>query len=200
MSRDKIPHTISTALMVKNRHKCCVCNEKNKHVQIHHIDGNPNNNEIDNLAVLCLDCHSKVTGDEGLGRKYTEDEIKEYKRIWENLCGSDSEEDREEDQGDCETITLKRGSYEAYEYSLDKGDVIAISVDAEKPLSVFILEADDFDKYEENPDDDFDYLDAKEDKDQIALEFTVEEDGDYVVMFLNDSKRTFDADIDIQIW
>jgi len=28
-------------------------------VQVHHIDGNQNNNEHDNLRVLCTDCHSK---------------------------------------------------------------------------------------------------------------------------------------------
>jgi len=28
-------------------------------VQVHHIDGNQNNIEHDNLRVLCTDCHSK---------------------------------------------------------------------------------------------------------------------------------------------
>jgi len=27
---------------------------------IHHIDGNPGNNEMDNLALLCPKCHSRV--------------------------------------------------------------------------------------------------------------------------------------------
>lgn len=27
---------------------------------IHHVDGNPKNNEIDNLVLLCPNCHSKV--------------------------------------------------------------------------------------------------------------------------------------------
>ena len=59
--------------------------------------GNPGNNDSDNLAVLCRDCHSRVTGDEGLGRRYSKLEVKKYKRSWEAHCAaSDSDEDREE--------------------------------------------------------------------------------------------------------
>lgn len=31
------------------------------HFQIHHIDENPGNNEIENLILICPNCHSKVT-------------------------------------------------------------------------------------------------------------------------------------------
>jgi len=59
---------------------------KGKHVQIHHIDGDDTNNALANLAVLCLECHSRVTGDEGLGRSYTPGEIRQYKRTWESIA------------------------------------------------------------------------------------------------------------------
>src|SRR5215467_13198918 len=36
------------------------------HFQVHHIDENPTNNEINNLVLLCPLCHSKITkGDIG---------------------------------------------------------------------------------------------------------------------------------------
>jgi 5-methylcytosine-specific restriction endonuclease McrA len=35
--------------------KCAECECKYQH--IHHIDHNPNNNKIDNLVPLCLNCH-----------------------------------------------------------------------------------------------------------------------------------------------
>lgn len=79
----RIPQTTADKLMFANDHTCCICRVKGKHVQIHHIDGDNSNNAWGNLAVLCLDCHSKATGDEGLGRSITVGEIKEYKKTWE---------------------------------------------------------------------------------------------------------------------
>jgi len=71
--------------MFDNDHTCCICRERGKDVLIHHIDGDKNNNDPANLAILCLDCHSKVTGERGLGRKYSELEVKKYKRNWEYM-------------------------------------------------------------------------------------------------------------------
>ena len=81
--RSRIPQKIADELMFANDHTCCICRTKGKHVQIHHIDGDDSNNALRNLAVLCLECHSRVTGDEGLGRSFTAGEIKQYKRTWE---------------------------------------------------------------------------------------------------------------------
>lgn len=45
--------------------KCSVCGidswlGKNITLQLHHIDGNPNNNSLDNLQLLCPNCHSQT--------------------------------------------------------------------------------------------------------------------------------------------
>jgi len=41
---------------------CPFCNDYEvAHFQIHHIDENPENNEILNLLLLCPNCHSKIT-------------------------------------------------------------------------------------------------------------------------------------------
>ena len=44
-------------------HKCNVCgyNEEPDILQVHHIDENRNNNELDNLVILCPNCHAKIT-------------------------------------------------------------------------------------------------------------------------------------------
>jgi len=52
-------------------------------VIIHHIDRNNSNNDLDNLAVLCMDCHSRVTGTRGLGKSFKPGEVKRYKRAWD---------------------------------------------------------------------------------------------------------------------
>jgi hypothetical protein len=64
-------------------HTCCICKVRGKDVQIHHIDGDPANNTADNLAILCLDCHSLVSGPRGLGKSYKPGEVRRYKRGWE---------------------------------------------------------------------------------------------------------------------
>jgi hypothetical protein len=84
-SRQPVQGTVADELMFRNRHTCCICHDSAKHVQIHHIDENPSNNRIENLAVLCLDCHSRVSSDQGLGRRFTAEELRRYKREWESL-------------------------------------------------------------------------------------------------------------------
>jgi hypothetical protein len=83
--RNKIPKTKEAEILFLNRHACCICHDKNRDVQIHHIDGNNSNNNISNLAIMCLDCHSKVTGKRGLGKRYSELEVKRYKQEWETV-------------------------------------------------------------------------------------------------------------------
>jgi hypothetical protein len=56
-----------------------------KDVQVHHIDSTPSNNDAANLAVVCLDCHSLVSGGRGLGRQYRPGEVRRYKKTWERI-------------------------------------------------------------------------------------------------------------------
>jgi hypothetical protein len=48
-----------------------------------HIDGDPNNNTLANLCVVCLDCHSRLTGRRGLGKQFSPLEVRLYKHEWE---------------------------------------------------------------------------------------------------------------------
>ena len=44
-------------------HKCAVCgyNDDERILEVHHIDENRSNNEINNLCILCPICHRKIT-------------------------------------------------------------------------------------------------------------------------------------------
>lgn len=44
-------------------HKCAICNydEEPKILQVHHKDSNRSNNTLDNLCILCPNCHAKIT-------------------------------------------------------------------------------------------------------------------------------------------
>lgn len=83
--RHKIASKTVASLMFENEHTCCLCRDRNKDVEIHHIDGNNRNNKLSNLVVFCRDCHSKVTGAHGLGRSYSVIEVRKYKQDWESV-------------------------------------------------------------------------------------------------------------------
>lgn len=44
-------------------HKCIVCgwNEDERILEVHHIDSDRDNNNIENLCILCPNCHRKIT-------------------------------------------------------------------------------------------------------------------------------------------
>lgn len=47
----------------KYEHKCAICgyNEDERLLEVHHIDKNRANNNIENLIILCVMCHKKIT-------------------------------------------------------------------------------------------------------------------------------------------
>jgi hypothetical protein len=82
-TRRKIPKAREEEMLFNANHTCCICKERNKDVVIHHIDGNSSNNDLENLAVVCLDCHSRITGSSGLGKSFKPGEVRRYKRVWD---------------------------------------------------------------------------------------------------------------------
>lgn len=62
-----------------------VTNQK-KQIQIYHIDEDPSNSNISNLAILCVEHHNRVTGNEGFGKYFTKGKILKYKIEWEEIC------------------------------------------------------------------------------------------------------------------
>ena len=47
------------ALQGRELNRCEGCNELFPSLDIHHIDGNPHNNDVDNLLLLCKECHGE---------------------------------------------------------------------------------------------------------------------------------------------
>lgn len=143
-TRPKIPQHIFDHLMVINQHTSCICHIPRKHVQIHHIDGSPSNNSIENLAVLCLDCHSIVTGDEGLGRRYSQGEVTSYKRNWEKQCVLDkSIEDDNEEEGLIDShyqdSILDADSHYRCDWDLEEDNRLSIWMESDNPIHVVFM-------------------------------------------------------------
>jgi len=62
---------------------CCLCRTPGKvPIQIHHLDENPSNNNLDNLAVLCGECHAKVHTVGAFSRKIKAPTLKQYRDSW----------------------------------------------------------------------------------------------------------------------
>ena len=83
--KERIPIPVQTAAEVqfRNDHTCCKCRQ-NSDIVIHHIDEDRSNNSIDNLAVLCNNCHNDVHKKGVSIRRYLPEEVKKYKEDWEN--------------------------------------------------------------------------------------------------------------------
>jgi len=81
-TRTKIPKEIAAKIMFQMDRTCCVCREGGKDVQTHHVNDDPSNHDMDNLAVLCFDCHNKTQLLGGFGRKLDSEQVKLYRNEW----------------------------------------------------------------------------------------------------------------------
>lgn len=80
-----MPNSNPTHIKVLYDHDrvCCVCrNPAIKWIQIHHIDGNHDNDEYSNLAVLCQHCHTETQITGGFFRKLSPDLVTCYRDEW----------------------------------------------------------------------------------------------------------------------
>lgn len=99
--RVKVPHKIEVKILLKNKHTCCICRDFKNYQEpiIHHVDGNPSNNNENNLALLCLN-HSSMAdaglrkGKLGSGKKLNPDEVKSFKKTWENKVVAETKVER----------------------------------------------------------------------------------------------------------
>lgn len=57
-------------------------NGKPINLEIHHVDGNHYNNSLDNLQILCPNCHSQTSNYRGKNRKTKLDETKGFKQFY----------------------------------------------------------------------------------------------------------------------
>ena len=81
-ARIPIPSETAALLLFRADRMCCICRERAKPAQIHHIDENPANNDPSNLAVLCLHCHEDTQIRGGFGRKLDAHQVIQYREDW----------------------------------------------------------------------------------------------------------------------
>lgn len=81
-NRIPISSELSAKILFESDRTCCVCRDRSKHVQIHHIDENPSNNAIQNLSVLCFECHNDTQLSGGFGKKLKAVDVITYRDDW----------------------------------------------------------------------------------------------------------------------
>jgi len=79
--RKPIPPDIQAEVLTKSRRRCTLCfyldgNLEEKKGQIVHIDDNPSNFKMDNLAWMCLEHHSVFDSTNSQHKNYTQEEVK----------------------------------------------------------------------------------------------------------------------------
>lgn len=86
MTRIAIARDIADVLLVRARHRCCICPEHRRIANIHHIDQDPANNDPSNLIGLCAECHADAHTVSTMRRGLTESQLREYRIAWESIC------------------------------------------------------------------------------------------------------------------
>ncbi len=199
IQRQDIPDHVSTVVLAANNHTCCICH-KRKHVQLHHIDGDPSNNREMNLAVLCLDCHSRVTGDEGLGRRYSEAEVRLYKSRWEETCRTVTPDvdNREPTYSKFESTLLGAEEDITYDLQLEEGQEVLATVAADEYIDVSICNEDEYERSQESGD--LNEYEGAESVREWEGSFVAPRAGKYLLVLMNESREEVDVTVDISVW
>ena len=82
--RVAIPEALRREILWKANNRCCVC--QTPFFQIHHLDGNASNNDPDNLAPLCPNCHDQADLRRPLSTRLNVDRIKDLRERWYAYC------------------------------------------------------------------------------------------------------------------
>ena len=83
--RSSITPELAANVMFASDRTCCVCRLVKDKCQIHHVDGNPSNNEFENLAVICLHCHSQAHSTGAFVRDLTPELVHLYNSSWRRI-------------------------------------------------------------------------------------------------------------------
>jgi len=76
-------------IVFKKSKECYFCKSK-KHLHVHHLDKNRNNNAVENLMVLCISCHFLVHRQMNEQVKFDTENFKQNYFVYKKLCQTDN--------------------------------------------------------------------------------------------------------------
>ena len=80
--RTRIPKEVAAQVRWLSDDTCCICTEREKGIQIHHINEDPGDHSVETLAVLCLECHDQIHKTGGSTRKLDAHFVKLCRDKW----------------------------------------------------------------------------------------------------------------------
>ncbi|MFZ2492853.1 MAG: HNH endonuclease signature motif containing protein [Thermoanaerobaculia bacterium] len=83
-TRVDVPEETRLDVLARCNNRCCIC--QTPFVVIHHIDETPSNNDINNLAPLCPNCHSQAHSEAKLTVRLTAARIQMLRDRWYQYC------------------------------------------------------------------------------------------------------------------
>jgi HNH endonuclease len=198
--RPDVPDKIATALLIANDHTCCICSEPRRAVQIHHIDGDSSNNNPSNLAVLCLDCHSRVTGHSGFGRRYSAEEVRGFKQRWEALCASPTtHEVHRPVQVAHEVTRVAAEEHKLYRFHLNEGDQLVIVVSSDESIDLSICSPADYRRWA-SEEEELTEFEGAERVLEWEYSFTAPRTGTYCFLIINEGTDEAEIEVDVAVW
>ena len=106
--RMPIPADIAAVVLFWSDRTCCVCRQRGRPVQVHHLDENPRNNAFANLAVLCVMCHGETHTFGGFARRLDAIQIRMFRDEWIAKAKAAStrteRESAEREAAECESV------------------------------------------------------------------------------------------------
>jgi hypothetical protein len=137
VAKNRIPisHKIEDEILFRNRMKCCVCHKHG--VNIHHLDENPANNNLDNLIVLCQIHHDEVHKKGGLTKNWPSGVLKKFKYEWEKI-NEEKSKIRTDNSENTFSFEIKKTIYEII--ALDDSDIDTIQYKIDYIDTIRILE------------------------------------------------------------
>jgi formate-dependent nitrite reductase cytochrome c552 subunit len=82
--RTKIPKEIENRVLSLSNNRCCVC--QTPFIQFHHIDEDPSNNKIENIAPLCPNCHTQAHSNAKMTVNLSPERIISLRDKWYDYC------------------------------------------------------------------------------------------------------------------
>lgn len=92
----RIPTATSAKVLFLSDRTCCVCREGGRPVQIHHLDEDNFNDRIENLAVLCLECHALTQLQGGFHRRLDAEQVRLYRSDWYDRLAAQRANEKDE--------------------------------------------------------------------------------------------------------
>jgi hypothetical protein len=83
-TRVAIPEELKNEILGRTNNRCCVC--QTPFVQFHHIDEDPSNNDFDNIAPVCPNCHGQAHTHAALTVNLTPSRLKAIRDRWYTYC------------------------------------------------------------------------------------------------------------------